>query len=1464
MEELARERRAIAEALDELQIDGWRFESDAGARPESIERTYLHELASSDLYIAVFWKGYGERTIHEYEHARKLGKSRLIYARHTAADEERDPRLTAFLQQIGDIESGVTIRYFETPEQLTGFVREDVARWQSSVIRRAASPGSSPFQATPLSPTYVARTAVQGMLEKELLAVEEQGHLRITRAVIHGQGGLGKSTIARAFSWSDAVRTHFTDAVLWATPDDPDLRAVLSGWGRTLRDPSITPSGYPDTATAVAQLRAVLRDKACLIVVDDVRNAAIVEELFLLGGPDCLLLLTSRLRSVADRLHAHVIDLPVMTEAESLDLFERWTGPIHGEDLGTASRLMQEVGHLPLALELIGAQVRRLKSWSEVQRRWNVFRLDALRRGRGAHGKEDSILDSIELSVGALGEQERADYLRLAVIPKKAGITPSAAAALWGRNEEDAYDLLLDLSDQALMTHARSDGRTYFTIHDVLYEFLRSRSTAEALVEEHRKLVDGYRRAPRWEQIPDDGYLYDHLSHHLAAAGLHEELHELFDDDRWMLARVAQSGYTYDRYLADVAVARQTLLDSRDGPVPLARALRYAFLPATLGVVATSYSPSLITAAVDAGVWSPERALSFISLRFDAPDPDDAIPGALDAIAGVLELQRLDDAQRRAFQQEALGWIETMEPETGLVPPGSEGAAQRIEALDRLLSFLAWSTNANHNRLTYWTNPLPDVLARIARVLPPQDADKALAVGGAVALGDWPADVRFAVLRALFSGPYRDAVQPILACPDENVRHRALLVIAGDLGDEARRQAASELRAGRVIGHHDARYLGLLASLDHEVTPEERADAERLAVQAIRAHDLGARPNLCLLVAPWASAALQDELAAIVDELPPTSWGLETLAILAQYLQGGPAERVMRQTLEMVLASLAGGGMSAFEHHALSRLAPKLSIGQQREVLAVLASRPVEWQIVHGLARVAHVLDEELIGPALRTARSLTRGHLRAAALSSFIGRFTGEQRRSLAEEALQTVLATDAWWHNPHLLERLAHELPEQRTILLQHALRAAASTGEAAHVTAALCRLVPFLSGAHRERICDTALREVVRYEAGVSQPLPLTHAPLSWSRPEALATLVPYLTADQHAGALEAIQDIQEEHERARALIALAPRMTDERRATLLDDATAWTQDWVRGEALRELAPYFPDSQLEEAWRAAGRLDDAQRRLRARIALARRLIGSGRRAPLRELLEEVQASAPGWWMDEALPIAAMLPDDERQQFHRTLLERGLTASPVKQELLQGCAADLPAEWLHDAMRQVMQIDNAYTRSYSAAAILPHLPSSERASWVDQLLASAKDDERFVTTSHLAHCMSPAQIAERFRAACAEPSVERQGERLFPLIPYLSEEQRRSARDLFATDPESTESIRGRIALFRGGMNDREMHDSIRGSLARWLQQNDRELILAACADTAAWGPPLLSPDELTQTADVIEQLTYEWSWM
>jgi hypothetical protein len=129
MSELATERRAVQAALSEYSIYGWLWDKDTGARPEPIRSTYLKEVSACDIYIGLFWLGYGPYTIEEFERARQLRKNCLIYEKHVDIDQ-RDSHLKVFLDNLQQVKNpdGLTVCRFKSSEELAEQVQKDVLK----------------------------------------------------------------------------------------------------------------------------------------------------------------------------------------------------------------------------------------------------------------------------------------------------------------------------------------------------------------------------------------------------------------------------------------------------------------------------------------------------------------------------------------------------------------------------------------------------------------------------------------------------------------------------------------------------------------------------------------------------------------------------------------------------------------------------------------------------------------------------------------------------------------------------------------------------------------------------------------------------------------------------------------------------------------------------------------------------------------------------------------------------------------------------------------------------------------------------------------------------------------------------------------------------------------------------------------------------------------------------------------
>src|SRR6266487_3178109 len=164
MTELADERRAVQTALSEYDMHGWRWEKDAGARPEPIDSTYLSEVEACDIYIGLFWLSYGPYTIEEFNHARKHEKPCLIYEKQVDM-AKRDPKLQAFLDDLQRVKNreGLTVCRFEKTEQLAEKVQKEVMSLLTSVLREnRKQPSISPTSPTLAPGTSISISATNG------------------------------------------------------------------------------------------------------------------------------------------------------------------------------------------------------------------------------------------------------------------------------------------------------------------------------------------------------------------------------------------------------------------------------------------------------------------------------------------------------------------------------------------------------------------------------------------------------------------------------------------------------------------------------------------------------------------------------------------------------------------------------------------------------------------------------------------------------------------------------------------------------------------------------------------------------------------------------------------------------------------------------------------------------------------------------------------------------------------------------------------------------------------------------------------------------------------------------------------------------------------------------------------------------------------------------------------------------
>jgi hypothetical protein len=315
-----------------------------------------------------------------------------------------------------------------------------------------------------------------------------------------------------------------------------------------------------------------------------------------------------------------------MTEAEAVELLEEWAKVgLQGAAAELKGKIVRRLGRLPLAIKLAGAQLQRQEAGQWLAT-FDARKLTA-RRVEDVH---DSLAATFALSLDELHPDERRLYVALAIFREDEPARFAGIATLWWaldrRSGDDTRELLDDLAARALVERSQGDGDAIL-IHDLLRDFMAAELGEEGRLAAHRALVGAYRSTQKgggWHTAPDDGYLYDHLAYHLDQLAkrdrrARDDLRGLFASQSWMHARVPQSGYLYDNYLADLDLVWRhftdyTLEQIDDSQVPsgFADCVRYALIWSSVTDWMASHPPGYVAGKVETGAWSDERALGVV------------------------------------------------------------------------------------------------------------------------------------------------------------------------------------------------------------------------------------------------------------------------------------------------------------------------------------------------------------------------------------------------------------------------------------------------------------------------------------------------------------------------------------------------------------------------------------------------------------------------------------------------------------------------------------------------------------------------------------------------------------------------------------------------------------------------------------------------------------------------------------
>ncbi|NOT05766.1 MAG: hypothetical protein HOP27_14315 [Anaerolineales bacterium] len=208
----------------------------------------------------------------------------------------------------------------------------------------------------PLPPSLVVgrEDDIKVIKERLLSGKTDSTNLQVLTA-IRGWPGVGKGTLASVIAYDHDIISKYSDGVLWISlGPEPNVLSDLAMWGKALGTDDLIKEKTVEDASR--RLSALLRYKRMLLIIDDVWSVSDANP-FIVGGPRCATLITTRASAVAQALAGttdNVYRLNVLTERDSLELLKIIAPAVVSNSLGACKELIKELEGLPLALQIAG------------------------------------------------------------------------------------------------------------------------------------------------------------------------------------------------------------------------------------------------------------------------------------------------------------------------------------------------------------------------------------------------------------------------------------------------------------------------------------------------------------------------------------------------------------------------------------------------------------------------------------------------------------------------------------------------------------------------------------------------------------------------------------------------------------------------------------------------------------------------------------------------------------------------------------------------------------------------------------------------------------------------------------------------------------------------------------------------------------------------------------------------------
>jgi hypothetical protein len=527
---------------------------ELGVTPQDSVNRYAGRPSECDLTLVILWGRIGTRlpphilrpdgscyasgTVWELEDARSAGRPVWLYRRTSKPRIDiDDPGFEAKRKQYaavkdffdglkasdGSLTSGVNS--YTDPDDFARQLRQHLEALVNTRLQELAKePVSRREGATPLPPGKpvpkpVLRLPQHAIVGREKLVEKVLADLQAGRrdfAFVY-LPGVGKTAVAAELIRNEALVRRFPDGVLWAhLGQDPDINRQLAKWGKALglsKADLADCNGLDELSEAVVQ---AIGERHLLLVVDDVWCTEAGER-FMIGGPNCARVVTTRYRKVARELMPTVdavLEVRKLSADEGFQLLAELAPHAAAAAPQILRKIIGRVDGLPIALVLIGKMLKRdgddaqaahavLQALNDIARVFHEKK--PLEYSEAHHFSLGEVVEASYSALGTAGPLNRdgvpGDPLRdaleaLSVLRPDPAWFPTALARLLIGPPDAA---LKALADAGLIEMVRYEpgappagDEVRYTMHRMIAEYIRTKLAPQRLQALNRAAADYY------------------------------------------------------------------------------------------------------------------------------------------------------------------------------------------------------------------------------------------------------------------------------------------------------------------------------------------------------------------------------------------------------------------------------------------------------------------------------------------------------------------------------------------------------------------------------------------------------------------------------------------------------------------------------------------------------------------------------------------------------------------------------------------------------------------------------------------------------------------------------------------------------------------------------------------------------------------------------------------------------------